>query len=361
MKFQVEKDAILRALTIISKIVKGGPIQILQTVRLTCEGNRLEILACNGETWFGRSITCASMRDGSTCIYLSQLRERIAACDTESLEIDTDDTRALVTWGKSVHKILVINPEDFPAVPGVEGEAFTVDWPLIQSGLEKCAAARSTNQYDGVKQATRFDVVNGTLTAVATDSHRLHKVECGPAPDGLPAFTAAPDFSALAACDLEAVDITLGNLYRFEGNGWFMVGSPYAMNYPQWPRVFPAEWSFTFEVDAVALRNEIKDALIVARDDANRVNVFAIEGGLQIYARSEGQGEYIGFVECGGAPADFKTALNGRFALDYLNQVEGLLTVSWNMPSRQFTMEIGGFTLLVMPMAMDVHEARVAA
>lgn len=360
MKFQVETKLLLETLGFCQKVIRSPFMPIMQCVRITASEGRVEIMGCNGEAWVYKSIPAVVREEGQYCINLGLLQERVKGCEEESLSIEVNGP-AVIKWANKSHKILTLTAEDFPVPPSVEGETFTVDWKAVGAGLGKAKVAASTDNHRPVLGCVHFAVRDGRLLAVATDTHRLHRVDCGEAPEGMTSFNAARSFMEMSALDIEAVDVTLGNLYKFEGDGWTIIDSPYAMPYINWDRVYPDDCAVEFAIDPEVVRSEVRSALITARLTANRVWFFGVQGGLQVYARSEEAGEYFGFIEC-HAPEDFACAVNGRFLLDVLSCVDGETMLRFNASSRPVAFECGGFGSVIMPMSLDgIETARVAA
>jgi DNA polymerase-3 subunit beta len=184
-------------------------------------------------------------------------------------------------------------PEEFPAFPAVE-EAVSFSLPAEELKALAGQVASICDPAVPVFSGVLWEVQDGALTWVATDTHRL-AAKKGPAVSGdfrhiVPAK--ALEIAAAQAAEGE-VAVQVGPKHiLFSGPDFAVVSRFVEGKYPSWRNVMPCAFSATVTADFEALAAVLERAALIAREAsekerANLVRLTFGESQLRVSAQSE--------------------------------------------------------------------------
>jgi len=167
---RIQRHDLARLLAATTKVVESrNTIPILSTVRLVADGGRLTATATDLDI----EVTGSAPAEGalSVCIDARLLTGIVNKLAGDMVEITTSDNTATIKAGRSRFSLPTLPIDDFPTMATGDWSAeFEADLSAL---FAPCHFAVSTEETRYYLNGIYLHVLDGQLTAVATDGHRL--------------------------------------------------------------------------------------------------------------------------------------------------------------------------------------------
>jgi DNA polymerase-3 subunit beta len=358
-----------RALQDIVAVVGGatasrGTRPILQHVLLKAQGSDLELLATDLEVALRcRHVPILIEEPGAVALPAATLLGILREAQGETLDLATDGNVALLRSGRGQFRLSGENPSDFPEVAVGEAEGFVdVPAPLFRELAERTefAASRELGRYaiDGIL----VELEGKALRMVSTDGRRLALAEATleqeakePVKEIVPLKGVIHFLRALGpGAEMVGLSISKRRALLRSGDTTLSATARDA-EFPDYKGVVPAEdVGTTVVLDRDAFFSCIRQANVLAGEDAPAVTLTFSEGSLVVAGRQEGRGDSRVEMPVDYVGAETKIAFNPAFLLDF-----GRLTLPEKLPFsfRDATAACvfrpaAGFSYVVMPMSL---------
>jgi len=306
-------------------------VNILQYLKVDASNEGVRVLGCDGEMWVERNMACMVTEPGSVCLQATLLSQLVGSMPDGDLQLHTlDGHGALLKQGASEYRLQTLDASDFPEPPNYGGEGeLTFPMGTLREAVDSVIYAVSTDTHRQILTGVLFNYDGGTLTLVATDTHRLavKKLDQPGIGSGITAVIpekALKAIKSLPVTDEESVTIKFGGgRLGVDAGGAKVVSQLLAGAYPNWERVVPTEPTRMWSVEVDQLAEKVKRTMILARDNANRVRFRGAGDQILIAARSEEKGEAKEEVPMVSDNGEIEIAFNGKYVQDALSQIKG--------------------------------------
>lgn len=332
MKFSVERDALLSALSHAHRIVaRTDAIPIYSTVLMDVGFGRIGIKATTTEMIAETSCVANVEAQGRIAIPLAPLVEllrRLPAGTAMSFAKPEDSDEIAIRYRRSSLSLPTVSPESFPVFE-MTGEIFEMDVEAEQLARlvetpSHVADAASPWAF-GVGVHLHFVPATSSLVGVATDQKRLTIVTL-PVSEGaknFPPITIAikpigeivklARESKAAALRMQVTE----RLLSVSDGGTTLTMKLIEARFPDYTRVVPDEFSGIATLASAEFGSALQRTLILADDKDRIVRCQIADGALSISARSQKAGAIEESVEVdGGEGTCF--GFNARMALEAL-------------------------------------------
>ncbi len=339
-------------------------LMILQTLKIEAEGSNLTLLGCDGEMWAERRILANVQEPGAICVQAKLLQDIVASLPDGTVALELQDTSLFLRQGSAEWRMMALPAEEFPKLPEVEGTSrITLSMGELRDAVSGVSYAVADDNSRPVLTGVLFRYDGKKLTLVATDTHRLAVLALDRDGIGSDISAIVPEKALrtirnLPMADTEEVTIRFDETRLGVDAGDCKVVSQLLVGtYPNWERVVPQEHTRTWVVDRTELMDNVKRAMIMARDNANRVRFTGRADQILISARSEDKGEAKEEIQAVCKNGEIDIAFNGKYVQDALAAIrtEGVLA-EMTEPSRPalFRPVDGGDQryCVIMPMAL---------
>ncbi|MFN8220237.1 MAG: DNA polymerase III subunit beta [Fimbriimonadales bacterium] len=345
----------------------GGrsPIQILQNLKIEAAEQSLRVLGCDGEMWVERTLPCMVTDIGSICVQAKLLTELATSLPDGDLHLQTQDGQGmLLTQGASEYRMLTLDAVDFPEPPSYGGEGeLTLPMKTLRDAVDSVIFAVSGDAHRPILTGVLVSYDGSTLTLVATDTHRLAVRRISQEGLGSNITVVVPEKALRAIKSLPLADddqITIsfgGSRMGVEAAGAKIVSQVLAGTYPNWERVVPTESTRTWTVAVDQLLEKTKRAMIVARENANRIRFSGSGDSLTLSARGDERGDAKEEVPILAQNGDIEIAFNGKYVLDALGAVNGegirIEMTEHSRPAIFRPTDDDSYLCVIMPMALS--------
>jgi DNA polymerase-3 subunit beta len=365
MKFRCDRKAFLEVVGLLGGVTAGrGTRPILQHILIKATGSDLELLATDLEV----ALRCRHRpllleEPGSICPPAAMLANILREAQGETIDVSTDGNVILLRSGRGQFRLSGENASDFPEVAVGESQGFVdLPAPLFRELAERTefAASRELGRYaiDGILT----ELEGRQLRMVSTDGRRLALAEATLETE---AATAVHEIVPLKGvthflralgpgAEVAGISITKRRVLLRCGDTVLSATSRDA-EFPDYRGVVPAE--DTGSVVQLA-RDEffqcVRQAAVMAGDDAPAVALTFTEGSLVIAGRHEGRGDARSEMPVDYVGPEVKIAFNPSFLLDFakLRLPEKIPFAFRDSTAACVFRPAPGFAYVVMPMSL---------
>ncbi|QYK53919.1 MAG: DNA polymerase III subunit beta [Fimbriimonadaceae bacterium] len=304
-------------------------LPVLASIRLEAKNGALTLLGCDGEMWADAKCAARVDDEGSVCVQQKLLSDIAHQLPEGEVELSLEGTQVFLRLGMSEWKLMAFPADDFPPIPDITATgSLNLKFGQLIKAMASVSYAVSDDSSRPVLTGVLFSYDSETLTMVATDTHRMavHKIH----QEGIGSDVTAivPEKALRIIRNLRLGmddDITIGfadsRLVVDIGTAR-IVSQLLNGQYPNWERVVPSEYTRVWTMDRGELFDNVKRAMILARDSANRIRFSGQGEKVVISVRSEDKGEAKEEVAMVSKNGEVDIAFNGRYVMDALNALE---------------------------------------
>lgn len=315
MKIQTTKNELLAGVATAQRGVSTkNPIPVLSGIMMSAKRNSLELLATDLEIGVRCTIPVTVLQEGSCVLPAKYLGDIVRHLPENSpVILESEGLATVINYGKSNTKINGYNVLEYPAVPFTnEGEAYMVSDEQLRKLLEQVVYAVSDDDNRPVFTGVLLETLEGSLTAVATDTHRLalRKLAVPQAPEMKIIIPGRAVNEVIKLCGTgKEVKVSVKDsqiIFDFGDN--VILSRLIEGQFPNYRQVLPAGYKTRVRVDSKTFTQSLERAALVANAGSNTVeliingkemNVVANTQAGQIHeelpVQTEGEAIKIGF------------------------------------------------------------------
>jgi len=337
MKFTVQREDLLKSLTLVSNVVeRRQTLAVVSNILFNVSGQSLSLTATDTEIEITShlQLTAPASEDGAITVPAKKLFDicKSLADNTEINFTVTDQQKVLITCLRSRFTLATLPPDDFPNVDESAIKAsVTVSQTQLKRLIENTDFAMAQQDVRFYLNGMLLELSNRQLRCVATDGHRLalsdlhddafqvdEKVQLIVPRKGIHELS-----RSLGALD-EAVELIFGeNHLTAKTANFTFITKLIDGKFPDYQRVLPLAG------DNIVLgqRHELKEAFnraaILSNDKYRGVRIELSPATLTIRANNPEQeeAEDIVAVEYQGQP--LQIGFNVSYVIDVLNAIHG--------------------------------------
>lgn len=334
MKLVVERATLLKALGHVQSVVeRRNTIPILSNVLLAAEGEALKLMATDLDLQIVEAVPASVDSAGATTVSAHTLFDIIRKIpDGAQVTLDASGARMAVTAGRARFQLQTLPREDFPVI----GEddlptSFTLPAATLVQLIDKTRFAISTEETRYYLNGIFLHAPEGagTLRAVATDGHRLARVEI-PLPEGAAGM---PDVIIPRKCVAEIrklldereenVDISLSAArIRFRCGDAVLTSKLIDGTFPDYSRVIPTANDRLLKIDPATLAEGVDRVTAIASERTRAVKLSLDRDRVTLSVTSPENGTASEDVPADYDAGSFEVGFNSRYLLDILGQID---------------------------------------
>jgi DNA polymerase-3 subunit beta len=258
MKLKADRATLIRALAHVQSVVeKRNTIPILANVMLSVKEGRLSLTATDMEIAIVEDVAASATRNGACTAPASTLYEIVRKLP-EGAEVELDhpggDSQLALRAGRYATSLVVLPVDDFPSMTaGSLPHKFSLPAKTLRELIDRTRFAISTEEtryyLNGIYLHAGENEGAKVLRAVATDGHRLARVEVSPVPDGaasmpgviVPRKTVA-ELRKLLDESNDSVEIALSDTrIQFTAGAVLLTSKLIDGTFPEYERVIPRD------------------------------------------------------------------------------------------------------------------------
>jgi DNA polymerase-3 subunit beta len=335
MKLVVERATLLKALGHVQSVVeRRNTIPILSNVLLAADGQSAKLMATDLDLQIVEDVPATVEAAGATTVSAHTLFDIVRKLpDGSQVTLEAAGGKVSVTAGRARFSLQTLPREDFPVI----GESdlpvsFSLPAETLVTLIDKTRFAISTEETRYYLNGIFFHAPAGagTLRAVATDGHRLARVEI-PLPEGAAGM---PDIIIPRKCVAEVrkllderggeVGISLSqSKIRFAIGQAVLTSKLIDGTFPDYSRVIPTANDKLLKIDPATLAEGVDRVTAIASEKTRAVKLSLDRDRVTLSVTSPENGTASEDVPADYSAAGFDVGFNSRYLLDILSQVEG--------------------------------------
>lgn len=332
MKFTMERDAALRALTLATRIVeRKNTIPILGHVAITALKNRISLAVTDMDRWMKIEIGGAStQKTGATTVNAGNMLAFVRATPAGTqVEVEVTDEKLVMRAGRARVTLLTLPFEDFPALKTEEAAAeILVAGDALARAIGQVAHAQSDEETRYYLNGIYLHERAGRLGLVATDGHRLGLALVEPSkplPETLEGIIlprqAVPELLRIATeakqddLTLEISATRLQVAHReIEFSTRLVEGT-----FPDYDRVIPRNNDCRFSTGRVAFAGAVARCATLGSDATTAVRMQIHKGSAELSRKVQDAGEVSDEVEVQVSGTPSLTGFNSSYMTEALD------------------------------------------
>lgn len=339
MQIKTKKGEILRALGRVEKAVSGkSPLPILSGIKFSTSENGLTLTATDLELTMQTTAEVEVLRDGGIVLPARYVVELFKKMPDTDITITSDTGKASIIYGNAETSLNGYSESDFPELPAITDEkTFSIPGSLLKKGINRVSYASSKDLSRPIFCGTLFEIENGVLNLVATDTFRMAKQELPMESAENCTFVvptkALNEVSKLIKDDIE-IKISVGLRQAV-----FAVGNTTVISrlvegrFPNYKQVIPEAYKARFTANTRDLYNAADRSVLLFGSDANPTTTISVNGKLLVAARTA-SGNILEEVPAeieGLNGEEMVSVMNSRFLLECLKVANDVEKVTFGL------------------------------
>lgn len=334
MEFVIKKSDLVRELQTVTGVVERRTVQpILANLLLEAEKSKLLIGASDLEVTIRGKANADVVREGGVTLPAGKLHEIARSLPESDVRFKLGERNQVSIQCERVRYRIAGQPkEEFPAFPEVdESRGVPLPGRLLHGMIERVAFAITPDDPRYALQGALLVLEGGTLTLVATDTHRLafcsrRLEEPRPATE---ARVIVPR-KALAQVAKMTADMEVGEpiLFGHADNHVFFAVREHKLtcnvvkgNFPRYENVMPKSCGTTLTAPTEELLQAVRRVSLLGSEHFGRaIQVNLGRGKLELSSRTE-MGEAQETLALDYEGQDVTIGFNARYLLDFLGVV----------------------------------------
>ena len=181
MKLNFERKPLLDSLQALSGVVNSrSTLPILLNVLISAQDNEIFLTATDLE--IGTRIRTAGtvIEEGAITVSGRKFLDIVRELDEGNVGFDVSaNDRVTLEQGSGSYSLIGLSADEFPQLPDVEGEPFTIDGAVLRSVVHQTMFAASKEEVRYYLNGLYFHFKEDKTVVVATDGRQLALSECG--------------------------------------------------------------------------------------------------------------------------------------------------------------------------------------
>lgn len=327
MKLSIEQAHLAALLSRVSKAVESrNTLPILGNVLLQAQGNNLTAVASDMDIEVTSTAEAIVAQSGGATVSASLLQAIVSKLQKGKLvTLTAEDGKLSVQSGRSNLSLATLPVTDFPRIASEEYTAtFQAPQPELKRLFDLSAFAMSTEETRYFLKGVFLHSIDGMVTAVATDGHRLAKAESelsAEFPNIIIPRKAVNLLKSLLDDGDSMVSVSETKI-RIDMGHTVIVSKSIDGVYPEYSRIIPTDHQTEVVVSAADVKQASALVTLVSADKTKAVKVSATQGNLRLTVRNGSEvGEEDVDAELIGP--EVEAGVNSKYLADVLQACNG--------------------------------------
>ena len=313
-------------------IVSKPSTPIFSCIHLLAQNNQLTIQAMDLNMAISCTIDANITEPGEIVVSAKHISELVRKLTAETVTItkSQDNKTIKVTSGKADYQLLLMNEDDYPKFPTVDGKkSLTIEDTKIKELIKKTIFSCSSDDARPLFTGILVEAKDDKLTFVGTNTHRL-AVKSLPQPTEEPLSMIIPskvlnEISRNLVSDVpQEVKISLlNNQIMVVIDDVIIVSRLIEGKFPDYNKVIPAKFAVKCSVKAKELASAVERvALFSTEGNYSTVKMSIAQGQMLLTSSSADVGTGKEVLDCTTEGDALNVAFNAKYLLDILKNVE---------------------------------------
>ena len=344
MKFEIMRDHLLAGLNDVMKAVSSKTtVPILTGIKIDVTNDGVSLTGSDQDITIqtfipaeenGQQIMTITTT-GSIVLQARMFNEIVRKLPTNEVEIEvTNGFATYIRSGKSEFHLIGQDAIEYPLLPEVSAEEqFTIPADLLKSIIRETVFAVATSESRPVLTGVNWNIQDGELICVATDSHRLarRKTKLEQLPSGVSSVVipgkSLNELNKILEDSTNPVQVVMTNQQvLFKADNMLFFSRLLEGNYPDTSRLIPESYQTNVTINGKSLLQAIDRASLLAREDRNNVVRFeTLEGNsIEISSNSPEIGKVQEQIQVESLEGEtLKISFSAKYMMEALKAIDG--------------------------------------
>ena len=368
MRFTISREKLQEGLTAVAASIPAKTtLPVLANILVEATDKGLRLSGTDLDIAVSTEVAADVEAPGAITIPAKKLSEIARELPPAPVRIaSSGEQRVTLDCGKSHFKILGLPRDEFPSFPAVK---FNDSWRIRSGDLQKLishtAFAVSTEESRPILNGVLWELRPESMRMVATNGHRLAKMEMPIKPSGAPAsdLIVPPKaleqvrrlFPADEELEIARGESHLGFRSPFTAVYTRLIEGPY----PNYEQVIPKDNNRYAIADKAALTSALKRMSVIASDQTHRIRMSFNSGILRFSVQTPDLGEANDELPVRFTGDQLDIGFNANYLLEILRYMPtDEVRLTFKAPERAATLEPEGWSdpatylCLVMPLRL---------
>lgn len=368
MKFTITREKLQEGLVAVAASVPSKTtLPVLSNLLVEATRDGLRLSGTDLDIAVSTTIPASVDQEGAITLPARKLVEIVRELPSAAIRITSSgEQRVSIECGKSKFKLLGLPKEEFPAFPAVKFES---GWRVPSKDLQKLishvAFAASTEESRPILNGVLWELKNDRMRMVATNGHRLARMDVpvagggGQQADLIVPPKALDQIKRLFAADDEVELARSDNHLGFRSSTTQVFTRLIEGPYPNYEQVIPRENDKLATADKAALTAALRRMSIVASDQTHRIRMAFANASCKLSVQTPDLGEAQEELAVGYEGDPLEIGFNALYLLEILKYMPtDEVRLTFKAPERAATCEPVGwddpasYLTLVMPLRL---------
>ncbi len=332
MKATVERAGLLKCLAHVQSVVeRRNTIPILSNVLIEAVPEGLKLMATDLDLQVVEQVPAQVTTPGATTVSAHTLFDIARKLPEGSqVELSVAEGRMTVIAGRARFTLSTLPRDDFPVIAETDlPTRFSLPAETLKQIIDKTRFAISTEETRYYLNGIFLHVHEDSLRAVATDGHRLARVQLD-RPEGAEGM---PDIIVPRKCVGEVrklldeaegdIDIALsGSKIRFQLGNAVLTSKLIDGTFPDYSRVIPTGNDKLLRIDTRSLSEAVDRVAAIASEKTRAVKMALDRDKITLSVTSPENGTAAEEVSADYSSTGFEVGFNARYLLDILSEID---------------------------------------
>jgi len=336
MKFIADKNELVSALTIVSRVIGKSVIPIVEMVKLSIDNDRLTLTGSNMEAFISHGMDIKGgnfKRD--IALQGANLINLLKALPDVPVNFHLEESKThnevayklLIEAGRGKYDIPVMNAEVYPSLKeSEEKQAFTLDSEILLNGISKTAFACSDDELKPALTGVYTVISKGNISYVATNGHLLC-ISTTPAPLELDTELIIPKrtMSLLASLPVdESIQISIQqeNITFVVNDDTVVKSRLIDAKYIAYQQVVPQDNDYVLRANKSELMASLKRVNQFTNKANNLVVLQADQNQLTLHSSDDIKGKSTEIIPCDYTHNAIRIGFSSDYLIDIISRIE---------------------------------------
>jgi len=367
MKIKFNRAALSEALALVTTVVPSRTTKpILQSLKISAQKDGVSISATDFEIGITSLISQAQVDEAGDAVIPA---DRFAAIVRESidevLELESAEGTCHIRGADSVFTVYGHQPDQYPAIPGFEGEAHVeADLIKLQEAVEHCLFATAKENTRYALSGILWEAIGKKLTIVGTDGRRLAKYKLALHADAekklesekiiVPAKTMAL-LDRVSGTDKDKVSVRFVDNKIILACGNTVISSNLVEgNFPKYEDIIPTDYKNKLQLNTAATLSAVRRAALLTNEDSKGIKLALDKKSAVFTCRAPEMGDSEIAMEVDYKGEAIEIGFNPQFLIDVLKVIrEDTFELHLGQSDRPGLIKSGSnYVYIVMPVSL---------
>lgn len=326
-----EKEDFLKSIQVLQGVAAGrNTLPILSNVLIRAANGQIQIAATDLEVGIQIAVPGTILDEGAITVSAKKLAEIVRELPAEEIKLSTTaNDRVEIACGEGVYKIIGLPDDDFPDLPSIQGDFFTIDGEVLRSMIHRTEFSASTEETRYFLNGLYFYLTPETTKVIATDGRRLAIASSDtltPPPQEpvgvIIPLKAVREITKTFAESAEVKICLRDNQIIFADDDAILTSRLVEGEYPKYQQIIPKDNEIHLTLNLERTLGALRRVALLSNPKTYSIRLDIEENSVKISAKTPELGEAYETVELKSGNGDIQIAFDARFLIEAVRHIE---------------------------------------